>query len=268
MTTKYNKDIGLLAVLLVVAIAPASMAFAQTEFDFETEDDTKESDKDRQEELREQEQKTREEIKEREQKMREDLREQKQAMREELKERKDAIREKLQESVKLQRIDLKNTDRITDIQNTDRVADLKFNGTTTGWAIIGNTAHIASIDLSGEAYKAGGSTWLIKSVGSIKIGDRDVQLELKGHTRGNMILLHGTGALSDDESIRVHLKGHFAPTDNDNEFALGFTNASVQYLETGIRVPLMQVGSATVMPVVTPVAAQTADEPVVLTPAQ
>jgi|GEM_PF-2316780 len=251
MTNTYEKSIGTLALLLVIAMAPASLAFAQTTFDSDDEESRLEKNQGIENDVNDDDRDEKERANERKEEIKK--------MREELLQRKDSLKEQMRNDAKQTRVDLRDADRI---------ADLKFNGTTSGWAIVGNTAHPSSIELAGEAYNVGGSTWMLKSAGSLKVGDRDVILELKGHARGNMILLHGAGTLSDGESVRIHLKGHFAPTGNENEFALAFTNASVQYLESGIRIQLMQVGSATVLPIMEPTPTPVPVEPVVLAPAQ
>ena len=136
-------------------------------------------------------------------------------------------------------------------ERTDRVADLTFRGQTDGWTILGGTASKSSIALSGDAYSYGNGNWKIKSVGDITVADKTAKLDLTGHARGTTILLQGTGTLSDGQTIKLILKGHFAPTSETNVYAIAFTNAGMQYLDNGVRVPLMQVGSVLVTPVPT-----------------
>jgi hypothetical protein len=72
-------------------------------------------------------------------------------------------------------------------------------------------------------------------------------MELTGFARGNMIYLQGSGELDNGEAFRVMLRGHFAPTTEDNVYAIAFTNAGINYSNSGIRIPLMQIGSVTVV---------------------
>lgn len=204
MTRTNTKNVETLALLLVVALAPSSIAFAQTA-DTETDTDDK---------------------------------------------RKDKIKDQIKKRIVKDAIPRSNVER-TDI------ADLTFRGQTDGWTILGGTAFKSSIALSGDAYSYGGGNWKIKSVGDITVADKTAKLDLIGHARGTTILLQGTGTLSDGQTIKLILKGHFAPTSETNVYAIAFTNAGIQYLDNGVRVPLMQVGSVLVTPTVpTPTQAQ------------
>ncbi|MBM2851732.1 MAG: exported protein of unknown function [Candidatus Nitrosotenuis sp.] len=205
MTRTNTKNVETLALLLVVALAPSSIAFAQTA-DTETDTDDK---------------------------------------------RKDKIKDQIKKRIVKDAIPRSNVER------TDRVADLTFRGQTDGWTILGGTAFKSSIALSGDAYSYGSGNWKIKSVGDITVADKTAKLDLTGHARGTTILLQGTGTLSDGQTIKLILKGHFAPTSETNVYAIAFTNAGIQYLDNGVSVPLMQVGSVLVTPTVpTPTQAQ------------
>ena len=204
MTRTNTKNVEALALLLVVALAPASIAFAQADTETDTDD-----------------------------------------------KRKDKIKDQIKKRIVKDAIPRSNVER------TDRVADLTFRGQTDGWTILGGTAFKSSIALSGDAYSYGSGNWKIKSVGDITVADKTAKLDLTGHARGTTILLQGTGTLSDGQTIKLILKGHFAPTSETNVYAIAFTNAGIQYLDNGVRVPLMQVGSVLVTPTVpTPTQAQ------------
>lgn len=220
MTKSYTKSFGMLALLMAVAIAPATMAFAQNNADA---DDAK----DRKEELKD---------------LKEEFKQKRDILKEELKQRQETLKEQIREENKTHK----------DLNTSGRVATLQFNGTTSGWAVVGGSAHPSSITLSGEAYQTGGTNWKVKSNGMLAVADREVSLDLKGHTRNNLISLQGTGTF-EGEPIRVHLRGHFAPTGDDGVFAIAFTHASIQYLESGLRVPLIQVGSVIVTPIESPI---------------
>jgi hypothetical protein len=253
VNTKYSET---LALLLVVALAPISVAFAQTtatepstgttnatsdtgttgtDGTTDTTTDTITEEQKRKEKLREELKKVKDKIV------------YKKKVVEKLHDKADNIRDKV-------------TDRVRD-RVIDRAPDVSYSGKTNGWAILGGTAFPSSIGISGQGYHQGGGNWKITAVGDLAVADRTAKIDLKGHVRGNMINLQGTGTLSDGTEFRMHLKGHYAPTGNTNEFAIAFTNSVIQYKDTGARMPLMQVGSVMVTPIA-PV------EPVPTTPAQ
>lgn len=217
MTKSYAKSIGILALMLAVAVAPTSIAFAQTESDVRTANQTRQDAQEKMEERR-------------------------LAAQNQMEERRETLQVRVQ--------DVRSSAVTPSIERSmERDPDLLFRGATNGWAIVGNTAIPSSVTLHGEAYQIGSSaSLLITSEGVLQIGDRSVDLDLKGYARGNVLLLQGTGTLHDGEPIRILLRGHFAPTDNENEFAVGFTGIGVQHLENGLRIPLMQVGSINAVP--------------------
>ncbi|MGQ0794649.1 MAG: hypothetical protein ACT4N5_00490 [Nitrosopumilaceae archaeon] len=140
--------------------------------------------------------------------------------------------------------------------------EIQFRGKTTGWAIIGGQAFNSEINLSGVGnHIPNREHWEIKAEGEIIVADRIAKLELQGKAHHDKIALHGIGTLENGEQFRVSLKGFFAPiaqpndTDGDDrgDFALAFTHASVKYMDSGLRIPLMQVGKVYVEPYVTPV---------------
>ncbi|MFY9300051.1 MAG: hypothetical protein WAO91_02520 [Candidatus Nitrosotenuis sp.] len=213
MTKTDTKNIGALALLLVIAFAPASIVFAQTTSADTTTDTTTDTTDD--------------------------------TRKDKVKEKRENISDKIRDHVKKRVV----RDGVRP-SSVDRAADLTFTGQTDGWTILGGTAFKSSIALSGEANHIGGGNWKIKSVGDIVVADRTAKLDLTGNTRGDKITLHGTGTLNSGEAIRLSLKGHFAPTNDPNVFAIAFTNAGIHYVDTGVRVPLMQVGTVTVTQIV------------------
>lgn len=241
--TKINKFSEALALLLVVALAPASIAFAQTTADVNVEAETSTNPDDTD---------TRTDEQKRKDKLNEDLK----RLREKIADRKSKIIERNTDKIS------DKTDRVKD-RVVDRVADLKYAGKTSGWEILGGTAFPSSIELSGQGHNQGNGNWKITAVGDIAVADRTAKLDLTGHVRGNQITLQGSGTLSDGTAIKIHIKGHYAATGNTNEFAIAFTNSHIQYMDNGARMPLMQVGSVMVTPIVSP-----APEPVQTTPAQ
>ncbi len=231
--TKFSE---VLALLLVVALAPASIAFAQTSAndDAGVTTETKPTDSVDAD--------TRTDEQKRNDKLKEDL-----------KRIRDSISDKKTKNIdrKSDKIRDTNTDRIRD-KVIDKAAELTYKGRTSGWAILGGVAFPSSIGISGEGYNQGSGNWRITAVGDIAVADHTAKLDLKGHVKGNQITLQGTGTLSDGTAIKIHLKGHYAPTSNTGEFAIAFTNSHIQYMDNGARMPLMQVGSVMVTPIVTP----------------
>lgn len=219
INTKYTQALTL---LLVVTLAPASIAFAQSSVEAEAATETTINVD------TETKTKTRSDIKARlidAQEKRTDL-------------IKDEVRTKVRDVV----------------SNTlaDRGADLTFRGHTDGWAIVGGKAFESSIEFGGDAHHVGGGNWKISSTGELTVGDRHAKLDLSGFARGNVIHLQGSGSLDNGDAFRIMLRGHFAPTDDRNVYAVAFTNANIQYMSSGLRVPLMQVGSVTIVDTILP----------------
>ncbi|MGQ0376531.1 MAG: hypothetical protein ACT4OW_03380 [Nitrososphaerota archaeon] len=143
----------------------------------------------------------------------------------------------------------KNFDEVIS-HKPDRAPDLSFKGQTSGWAVIGDLAHKSSISLSGQAFKAGERMWKISTTGDITIGDRKAELDLKGVATGHKIMLQGNGILQNGEEVRLTLVGHYAPTTEEEVFAIAFTNGMFHNINTGERLTMMQVGSIHVEPIV------------------
>lgn len=255
--TKYSET---LALLLVVALAPISIAFAQTtatEPSTGTTGDTGTTGTTDTDGTTDNTTDTRTDEQKRKDKVKDELKRIKDA----ISDRKAKVGDKFRDA-NVDKIRDKVTDRVRD-KVIDKAPELSYSGKTSGWAILGGTALPSSIGISGQGYNQGGGNWRITAVGDIAVADRTAKLDLVGHVKGNMINLQGTGTLSDGTAFKLHLKGHYAPTGTTNEFAIAFTNSAFQFKDTGARMPLMQVGAVTVTPIVTPVAV-----PVPTTPAQ
>ncbi len=223
LNTKYTQA---LALLLVITLAPASIAFAQSSVEAET---TTENTVDANNDIKV---KTRADIKAR-------------------------ITDAQEKRINLIKDEVRTNVRDV-ISNTlaDRGADLTFRGHTDGWAIVGGKAFESSIAFGGDAHHVGGGNWKIDSTGELTVADRHAKLDLTGFARGNVIHLQGSGSLDNGEAFRIVLRGHFAPTDDRNVYAVAFTHASIQYMNSGLRVPLMQVGSVTIIDTTLPVSAE------------
>ena len=138
------------------------------------------------------------------------------------------------------------TDALSDVavESPDRQAEVKFDGKTSGWAIVAGQAFPSSIALDGKAVHQNNGVWKVKSTAEISVGDRlDIPLELKGKAVNGKLRLHGTGTLDGGDTFRIILRGHYAPvSDSPGTFVVDFSTAKVQNMENGLRIPLFQHG--------------------------
>ncbi len=237
------KLFSVLALILVIAIAPVSIGvFAQTE-DVDATEELNESDRKRiKDEIRTlTEQYKAERIQIRDQNNDRDT------ARDQIEQLRDQYKDRIRSYISDVRPDIAN------IPDIDREPDLKFynNGDITGWAVLGGQAYGATMTtFEGEAIHMGKGVWKVSSTADIYVSERHVKLDLNGFARSGHIMLHGTGTFgeSDDKSdIRVVLRGHYAPVaGSDNEFAIAFTNAQIHNTNSGHRIPLALVGSVIV----------------------
>ena len=146
------------------------------------------------------------------------------------------------------------TDALSDVAvaSPDRQAEVKFDGKTSGWAIVAGQAFPSGIALDGKAVHQNNGVWKVKSTAEISVGDRtDIPLELKGKAVNGKLRLHGTGTLEGGDTFRIILRGHYAPVaDSPGTFVLDFSTAKVQNMENGLRIPLFQHGLIDVEPVI------------------
>ncbi len=146
------------------------------------------------------------------------------------------------------------TDALSDVAvaSQDRQAEVKFDGKTSGWAIIAGQAFPSSIALDGKAIHQNNGVWKVKSTAEISVGDRlNIPLELKGKAVDGKLRLHGTGTLDGGDTFRIILRGHYAPVaDSPGTFVLDFSTAKVQNMENGLRIPLFQHGPINVESVI------------------
>lgn len=242
MTQLNRRYAETLAILMIVAVAPASIAFAQTaSVDGETNTDVNTSNTDVNTQAKA------------------DVTAKLQAK---LDKRIVLAQDKLDKRIDSAKVKIDERSANTDVakraivdvlSNDNQRTDLSFRGQTEGWAVVGGIASKSTIDLKGEAHRADGGTWKIKATGNIMVGDRSAIVDLTGFAYGHNIHLYGTGTLASGDQVRVALHGNFAPTGETNVFAIAFSNAGVisKSLDNGIRVPLMQVGSVTVSDITT-----------------
>ena len=123
-----------------------------------------------------------------------------------------------------------------------------FDGTTSGWILLGGIAYQSNINILGDATFTEG-VWDIDAEGKFEVVDRYADLKLSGFAIDDIIVLHGRGHIDSGEPVSVFLRGHFAPTHENGVFALAFTHASIYNIDQGERYPLMQTGSVNVYPV-------------------
>ena len=148
------------------------------------------------------------------------------------------------------------TDAFLDVSvvSPDKQAEVKFDGLTTGWAVIAHQAYASDIELiDGYAVHQGNGVWKVKSLAEISVGDReDIPLELKGKAVNGKLRLHGTGTLGDNgDTFRIILRGHYAPIhDQPGDFVVDWKMAKIQNMENGFRIPLFQYGNVHVEPVI------------------
>ena len=216
---KYAKLFLALSIIMVVAIAPVSGAFAQTD----AENSDIQTDK-----------------------------EQRKAYAKEIKEQRQLLKDQLKDLNDQRKNRLGDTfdERIQDVEFT-----LSVDGVTSGWAVVDGKAFPAEFILDANAGHAEKRGMIIIGTGTIFIGDREITFDLKGFAKNNRV--HMNGVSQDDDSIKIHLKGHFAPiADSDDSYALAFTRAAITAESSDVKVPLVLVGDVTVTPTIT-------DEPVV-----
>ena len=216
---KYAKLFLVLSIIMAVAIAPVSGAFAQTD----AENSDIQTDK-----------------------------EQRKAYAKEIKEQRQLLKDQLKDLNDQRKNRLGDTfdERIQDVEFT-----LSVNGVTSGWAIVDGKAFPAEFILDANAGYAEKRGMIITGTGTIFIGDREITFDLKGFAKNNRV--HMNGVSQDDDSIKIHLKGHFTPiADSDDSYALAFTRAAIIAESSDVKVPLVLVGDVTVTPTIT-------DEPVI-----
>jgi len=193
--------ISALAIIMVIAIAPSSGAFAQT---YVASDEVNDK---------------------------QIYKEERKQLFDSLKDQRNDIKAQIQEFK-----DQRPTDRnIPDVEPT-----LGFNGTTSGWAEIGGKAYPITLSFDGEAGQVGERGWKLSGTGTAQVGERTVTFDLNGFAKKNHIGIKGVS--QDNESVVIHLRGHFAPiAGDDGSYALAFKGAA-KNTESDVKIPLVLVG--------------------------
>lgn len=155
-------------------------------------------------------------------------------------------KKQLIDSFKEQRNDIKTQikefrdSRPTDHNLPEVEPTLEFNGITSGWAEIGGKAYPITLSLDGKAGQVGERGWNLSGTGIAQVGERTVAFDLNGFAKKNHIAIKGVSA--DNESIVIHLRGHFAPiAGDDGSYALAFKGA-IANTASDIKVPFVLVG--------------------------
>jgi len=211
---KYAKLFLALSIIMAVAIAPVSGAFAQTD----AENSEIQTDK-----------------------------EQRKAYSKEIKEQRQLLKDQLKELNDQRKNRLGDTfdEKIQDVEFT-----LVVDGITSGWAVVDGKAFPTKFILDVNAGYAEKRGIVFSGTGTIFIGDREVTFDLKGFAKNNHVQINGVS--QDDDSIKIHLKGHFAPiADSEDSYALAFTRAAIIAESSDVKVPLVLVGDVTVIPTIT-----------------
>ncbi|AJM92054.1 hypothetical protein [Nitrosopumilus piranensis] len=208
---KNAKLFSVLAIVMAIAIAPISGAFAQS--DVAAENSNK-IDKDRK------------------------------AFFDAIKDQRNALRDQIRD------FNDQRKDRLTDSAH-DRIhvePTLSFDGVTSGWAVVNGIAYPADFTLDGKARQTE-KGWHLTGVGTIHVGERNIPFDLKGFAKGNHVSMKGVS--QNNDSITIHLRGNFAPVaESENSFALAFTRAAITVVDSDVKVPLVLVGDVTVNPLV------------------
>lgn len=242
------KFLTALSLILAIALAPVSTAaFAQeetvddaTEVDKTNDEQTTveqldDTDKERMEEIRKLKAETIDELKQK----REELKE---LRAEKIQEFKDRVKNEYKDRVRPHVI----TDRLADIA-PDRKEDLTFSGRAGGWTLVGGHAYESFTQLEGKAWHVRGDIWKVHSKGTLEVGQRSVDVELKGFANGHRLTLHGSGFVGEDP-IRVFIRGHYAPAQEYGVFAIAFNQMGFQNENTGAKLIMAQVGKVIVTP--------------------
>lgn len=221
---KFAKLISALAIIMTVAIAPASRAFAQSNTASDGVND-KQNYKDERKQFFD------------------SIKEQRKDLKDQIKDFKEQRKDKTFDS-----------ERIYDVEPT-----LKFDGITSGWAVVGGKAYPATFSLEGKAGQVSERGWQLSGIGTVEIEKRMITFELKGFTKNNHVNIKGISQT--DESIVIHLRGTFASmAESDNSFALAFTRATIVDQNSDVKVPLVLTGEVKTN-LLTPVVDETESKP-------
>ena len=202
---KNAKLFSALAIVMVIAIAPASGAFAQS--DVAVENSNNQIDK-----------------------------EERKDFLDRIKDQRNALRDQIRE------FNDQRKDRLADSEHERILVEpsLTFEGQTSGWAVVNGKAYPTDFTLDGKA----GQTkqgWQLTGIGNVFVGEREIPFDLKGFAKNNHVSMKGVS--QNNDSVIIHLRGNFAPiAENENSFALAFTRVAIIVEDSDVKVPLVLVG--------------------------
>ena len=210
---KNAKLFSALAIVMAIAIAPASGAFAQS--DVAAENSKNQIDK-----------------------------EERKAFFDGIKDQRNALRDQIKDFNDQKR------DRLTDSQHDRPNVEptLMFDGHTSGWGVVNGEAYSTEFTLEGKAGQTDRG-WKTSGTGTVFIGEREITFDLKGFAKNNHVSMKGVS--QDNDNVVIHLRGHFTPVvESENSFALAFTRAAITVQDSDVKVPLVLVGEVAVKPIV------------------
>lgn len=178
--------ISALAIIMAIAIAPSSGAFAQTNFASDEVSD-------------------------------------KQIYKEERKQLLDSIKEQ-RNDIKAQIQELRDN-RPTDRSLPEVEPTLGFDGNTSGWALVGGKAYPVTLSLVGEAGQVGERGWKLSGTGTAQVGERTVTFDLNGFAKKNHIGIKGVSQDNESVVIHLRGQ-FAQIAGNDGFYALAFKGAA------------------------------------------
>ena len=115
----------------------------------------------------------------------------------------------------------------------------------SGWSFVNSKAYHSGIVLfDGKASKVGEKFWKISVNGTLNLSKGELELELIGRSNSSqpeMIENHS----KENVDYRVIFSGKMAESDEENIFAVAFTNSNLKNSESNLDLKLLQFGNST-----------------------
>ena len=160
--------------------------------------------------------------------------------------RNDKVKAVLAEKIIDGKLQVRQFDVAADASPDEIRKALMFEGKTTGWAYVSGKAYNSGIILfDGKAIKIGERSWDLSTKGEMEVAGRTLDLDLKGKSHGQRVILHGT-ATNDDLEYRIVLSGKVAQSGEEDIFAIAFVHAGLKNPESGPNIKLLHLGQITV----------------------
>ena len=123
---------------------------------------------------------------------------------------------------------------------------LMFDGETHGWAYVNGKAYNSGIILfNGKVIEISDHSWKLSAEATIKVGERNLDLDLSGRVHSHNVIMHGT-ATNDELQYRIILTGNIAQFQEDDTFVIAFLHAGLKNAENTETIKLYQLGQITV----------------------